>query len=121
MKTILLRAVIASLLFIPIQTFLNAQSSPPDAQLKGTLLDASGGGVGGVHVTAQLAADAQAPGISDGVVRIGVLTDMNGVFSDLAGAGAALESNQHYGRRIRAYSSSGQIPGGISTHAFCDA
>jgi len=60
MKTILLRAVIASLLFIPIQTFLNAQSSPPDAQLKGTLLDASGGGVGGVHVTAQLAADAQA-------------------------------------------------------------
>jgi branched-chain amino acid transport system substrate-binding protein len=30
----------------------------------------------------------QAPGISDGVVRIGVLTDMNGVFSDLAGAGA---------------------------------
>ncbi len=60
MKTILLRAVIASLLFIPIQTFLTAQSSPPDAQLKGTLLDASGGGVGGVHVTAQLAADAQA-------------------------------------------------------------
>jgi branched-chain amino acid transport system substrate-binding protein len=34
------------------------------------------------------AAAAQAPGISDGVVRIGVLTDMNGVFSDLAGAGA---------------------------------
>jgi branched-chain amino acid transport system substrate-binding protein len=33
-------------------------------------------------------AAAQAPGISDGVVRIGVLTDMNGVFSDLAGAGA---------------------------------
>jgi branched-chain amino acid transport system substrate-binding protein len=33
-------------------------------------------------------ATAQAPGISDGVVRIGVLTDMNGVFSDLAGAGA---------------------------------
>src|ERR1700746_1140380 len=60
MKTILLRAVIASLLFIPIQTFLNAQSSPPDAQLKGTLLDASGGGVGGVHVTAQLAGDSQA-------------------------------------------------------------
>src|SRR3954471_23481266 len=31
---------------------------------------------------------AQTPAISDGVVRIGVLTDMNGVFSDLAGAGA---------------------------------
>src|ERR1700722_4737224 len=38
--------------------------------------------VGGVGATAE------APGISDGVVRIGVLTDMNGVFSDLAGAGA---------------------------------
>ncbi len=60
MKTILLRAVIASLLFIPIQTFLNGQSSPPDPQLKGTLLDASGGGVGGVRVTAQLAGDSQA-------------------------------------------------------------
>jgi branched-chain amino acid transport system substrate-binding protein len=33
-------------------------------------------------------AAAQTPGISDGVVRIGVLTDMNGVFSDLGGAGA---------------------------------
>jgi branched-chain amino acid transport system substrate-binding protein len=31
---------------------------------------------------------AQNPPITDGVVRIGVLTDMNGVFSDLAGAGA---------------------------------
>ncbi len=47
----------------------------------------------GVIVAAMLAggcpgAPAQTPGISDGVVRIGVLTDMNGVFSDLAGAGA---------------------------------
>lgn len=33
-------------------------------------------------------AHAQSPTISDGVVRIGVLTDMTGVFSDLAGAGA---------------------------------
>jgi branched-chain amino acid transport system substrate-binding protein len=33
-------------------------------------------------------ATAQTPGISDGTVRIGVLTDMAGVFSDLAGAGA---------------------------------
>ena len=31
---------------------------------------------------------AQTPGISDGSVKIGVLTDMTGVFSDLAGAGA---------------------------------
>jgi branched-chain amino acid transport system substrate-binding protein len=31
---------------------------------------------------------AQAEGISDGTVRIGVLTDMTGVFSDLGGAGA---------------------------------
>jgi len=60
MKTILLRVVIASLLCIPFLKFLNAQSSPPDAQLKGTLLDASGAGVGGVHVTAQLAGDSQA-------------------------------------------------------------
>jgi branched-chain amino acid transport system substrate-binding protein len=33
-------------------------------------------------------AGAQAPAISDGTVKIGVLTDMAGVFSDLAGAGA---------------------------------
>ena len=31
---------------------------------------------------------AQAEGISDGIVTIGVLTDMAGVFSDLGGAGA---------------------------------
>jgi branched-chain amino acid transport system substrate-binding protein len=30
----------------------------------------------------------RAEGICDGTVKIGVLTDMNGVFSDLAGAGA---------------------------------
>ena len=35
-----------------------------------------------------LGAAAQTPGISDGTVKIGVLTDMAGVFSDLAGAGA---------------------------------
>ena len=60
MKTILFRVVIVSLLFVPLQKFLNAQSNPPDAQLKGTLLDAGGAGVGGVHVTAQLAVDSQA-------------------------------------------------------------
>jgi len=31
---------------------------------------------------------AHAEGISDGTVKIGVLTDMAGVFSDLAGTGA---------------------------------
>ena len=36
----------------------------------------------------EAAAAPQTPGISDGTVKIGVLTDMNGVFSDLAGAGA---------------------------------
>src|SRR6267378_1062471 len=35
-----------------------------------------------------MGAAAQADGISDGTVRIGVLTDMAGVFSDLGGAGA---------------------------------
>lgn len=35
-----------------------------------------------------LAAGAQTPGVSDGAVKIGVLTDMAGVFSDLAGTGA---------------------------------
>lgn len=42
-----------------------------------------------VLYVATSAATAQQPStISDGVVRIGVLTDMGGVFSDLAGAGA---------------------------------
>jgi branched-chain amino acid transport system substrate-binding protein len=36
------------------------------------------------------AALAQSKGISDGVVKIGVLTDMSGTYSDLAGAGALL-------------------------------
>ena len=35
-------------------------------------------------------AAAQAPVISDGVVRIGVLTDMSGVFSDLGGPGSVI-------------------------------
>ena len=65
MKTILLRIVIASLIFISVAESSNAQSSQtdtqsPDAQLKGTLLDASGAGVGGVQVVAQLAGNSQA-------------------------------------------------------------
>ena len=60
MKTILLRLFFASLLLNFSGTFSNAQSSPPDVQLKGTLLDASGGGVGGVQVVAQLPSDRHA-------------------------------------------------------------
>ena len=60
MKTILLRVVLASLILISIHKSSSAQSNPPDAQLKGTLLDASGGGVGGVQVVAQLVGDPQA-------------------------------------------------------------
>ncbi len=61
MKTILLRVVLASVILISIHKSSSAQFSLPDAQLKGTLLDASGGGVGGVQVIAQLAGDSQAP------------------------------------------------------------
>jgi len=60
MKTILLRVFFASLLLISSGTFSDGQSSPADVQLKGTLLDASGGGVGGVQVVAQLASDRHA-------------------------------------------------------------
>jgi vitamin B12 transporter len=59
MKTILLRVVLASLIVISISNVSNAQSSSPDAQLKGTLLDLNGLGVGGVQVVAQLANDSQ--------------------------------------------------------------
>src|ERR1700688_78844 len=58
MKTILLRVILAFLILIFASNFSNAQSSPPDVQLKGTLFDVSGGGVGGVQVVAQLAGDA---------------------------------------------------------------
>jgi vitamin B12 transporter len=70
MKTNLLRIdrfaalfsmVVASLIFISVVSSSNAQSTPPDARLKGTLTDSSGAGVGGVQVTAQLAGDSQAP------------------------------------------------------------
>src|SRR5262249_40490459 len=56
-----------------------------DAMRVGTVLAtvAAGSLVIGVAV-----AGAQTPGVSDGTVKIGVLTDMAGVFSDLAGAGA---------------------------------
>ncbi len=41
-------------------------------------------------VFAQAKAAAGAPKLSDGVVRIGVLTDMSGLYSDLGGAGSVL-------------------------------
>jgi vitamin B12 transporter len=61
MKTILFRAVLVFLIFISVVKPSSAQSNSPDAQLKGTLTDKSGGGVGGVQVVAQLAGDLQAP------------------------------------------------------------
>jgi vitamin B12 transporter len=60
MKTILPGIVVASLLLISGSNIVNAQSGFTDIQLTGTILDASGAGVGGVHVVAQLAGDPQA-------------------------------------------------------------
>ena len=64
MKTFLL-GVLASLFFFSITAISSASAqtqtqSPPDAQLKGTLLDSSASGVGGVQVTARLNNSAQA-------------------------------------------------------------
>src|ERR1700694_1086756 len=53
MKTTLLRTAFVSLLVFAVGISLQAQSNPPDAHLSGTLIDASGGGVGGVQVTAR--------------------------------------------------------------------
>ena len=50
MKTILFRAVLVFLISYPGRQTRSAQSNSPDAQLKGTLTDKSGGGVGGVSV-----------------------------------------------------------------------
>lgn len=47
-----------------------------------------GAALAGSLVIGLTAAGAQTSGVSDGAVKIGVLTDMSGVFSDLAGAGA---------------------------------
>ncbi len=54
MKTTLLRRAFLFFVVSAASVTLQAQSSSPDAQLSGTLLDASGGGVAGVRVTAQL-------------------------------------------------------------------
>ena len=64
MKNFLL-GVLASLFFSGIvfnsSAIASPQSASPDAQLKGTLLDSSGAGVGGVQVVAQLINSSQAP------------------------------------------------------------
>lgn len=58
MKTLL--GVLVFLIFFSTIAVATPQSSSPDAQLKGTLLDSSGAGVGGVQVVAQLVNDPQA-------------------------------------------------------------
>jgi vitamin B12 transporter len=58
MKTLL--GVLASLIFFSTTAIAAPQSSSPDAQLRGTMLDSSGGGVGGVQVAARLVNDPQA-------------------------------------------------------------
>jgi vitamin B12 transporter len=54
MKTILLRTAFFSVAVLAVSFTLQAQSNPQDAHLSGTLLDTSGGGVGGVRVTARV-------------------------------------------------------------------
>jgi vitamin B12 transporter len=54
MKTTFLRLAFLSFLNLAVCVSSPAQSNPQDAHLAGTLLDASGGGVAGVRVTAQL-------------------------------------------------------------------
>ncbi len=55
MKTTFLRSAFFALLFLSVSVFsLQAQSNSSDAHLSGTLQDASGGGVAGVRVTAQI-------------------------------------------------------------------
>ncbi len=55
MKNTVVQKLFLSLLFsFVFCSFSLAQVDPPDAHLQGTLLDASGAGVGGTHITAQL-------------------------------------------------------------------
>jgi vitamin B12 transporter len=54
MKTSLLRTALLSLAVLATSFPLQAQKNPPEAHLTGTVVDASGGGVGGVQVTARL-------------------------------------------------------------------
>jgi len=58
MKTFLL-GVLTCLICFSTTASSSPQSQSPDVQLKGTLLDASGAGIGGVQVVAQLANDTQ--------------------------------------------------------------
>ena len=54
MKPTFLRPSFFAVLLLAVSFSSQAQSNSPDAHLSGTLLDASGGGVAGVRVTAQL-------------------------------------------------------------------
>src|SRR5262250_54910 len=61
MKIIFLRSVFLGFLSFAFSFSLPAQSNSPDAHLSGTLFDATGNGVAGVRVTAQLDGAAAAP------------------------------------------------------------
>lgn len=66
----------------------NAYSHIPHSQPKGTLLSRAAAISAAVLALCSGGAFAQQSKISDDVVRIGVLTDMSGTFSDFAGKGA---------------------------------
>ena len=61
MKTHSLRIIFLSAFLLAAICSAQAQSNSPDAHLTGTLLDSSGGGIGGVFVTAQLDGNPAAP------------------------------------------------------------
>ena len=60
MKTASFRLFFLSFLFLFFSSIAISQTSSPDAQLSGTLLDSTGAGVAGVQVTARLEGDAGA-------------------------------------------------------------
>jgi vitamin B12 transporter len=61
MKRIILRTAFPLVFLLVVCKTLSPQSNSPETHLSGTLLDASGAGVGGVKVSAQLAGVAAAP------------------------------------------------------------
>lgn len=61
MKTHSLRIIFLSAFLLAAICTAQAQTNSPDAHLTGTLLDSSGGGIGGVFVTAQLDGNPAAP------------------------------------------------------------
>src|ERR1700693_6076518 len=60
MKTPNFSLFFISFLFLSFSSIARAQSSSPDAQLSGTLLDSTGAGVAGVQVNARLEGDSGA-------------------------------------------------------------